>query len=392
MSIRLNEVFEDTRAKYQLKLLAGDTRMNTVISWVHMIEDEMIVSRFYGDELVVTTGMKSEEEGWLLSLTKKLEEHGSAGMIINTGKYIHTVPKEVLDFCNTNHFPLIVMPWEFSITNLIQDYCMKIVENQDSDLIFNNACLDAILNRTNKDNYTKVLKKKFDTLKPFHVFCFTIPASDEDTMILKRMLIHIENTVTNLNMKNGSSNNITLFSYESYYVFIINNFTETQINKLIKNLLNYFARYIEKDHFFLGVGTAALTIDTISDSYKNAKTAMKMALYRKEKVVKFDDMGFNQILYSIDNDQIMKSYADKLLAPFEEYDRKHNTNYIEILKSYISNNRSLISVSESIYMHRNTINYRIQKMKELSGSELKTLEDLFPYQVAFYIRDMFKYQ
>ena len=42
-------------------------------------------------------------------------------------------------------------------------------------------------------------------------------------------------------------------------------------------------------------------------------------------------------------------------------------------------------------MHRNTVNYQIQKMKELLNSPLKTVEDMLPFQVALAIRDMRKH-
>jgi DNA-binding PucR family transcriptional regulator len=45
-------------------------------------------------------------------------------------------------------------------------------------------------------------------------------------------------------------------------------------------------------------------------------------------------------------------------------------------------------VAEERYTHRNTINYRIQKIKKIIGCDLKNTEELFPYQVAFYIKDM----
>lgn len=389
MPVRLIEIYEDTRSKYQLKVIAGSARMNTAIGWVHMIEDETIVSRFYGDELVVTTGMKCEEKGWLLSLARKLSDHRCAGMVINTGKYIYEVPAEVISFCDENYLPLITMPWEFSITNLIQEYCMRIIADENKDQVFYNACLDAVLDKGDKEEYTKILKTNFDTDKMFQVFCFTVDNSDEDPMLLRQMLIHVENIFVDFNIKSHNKRYIALFSYETYYILIINNHTNAQVQSLIRNIVDYFGRYVQKNCFSLGVGSSSQTLDTLPGSYKNARTAMKMALCTREKVVKFDEMGFYQILFSMEDDEILINYAKKTLEPFLEHDKKHGSNYIKILKSYIANNRSLLGVSASTFMHRNTVNYQIQKMKELSGCELKTLEDVFPYQVALSIWDMF---
>lgn len=58
------------------------------------------------------------------------------------------------------------------------------------------------------------------------------------------------------------------------------------------------------------------------------------------------------------------------------------------LRAYIRNDRSLEKTAADLYLHRNTVNYQIQKLKKILHSPLKTAEDLFPYYVALSIRDM----
>ena len=78
----------------------------------------------------------------------------------------------------------------------------------------------------------------------------------------------------------------------------------------------------------------------------------------------------------------------RTLCTLDEYDQQHHADYVQTLRSYIKYDRSLAATAKATYTHRNTVNYRIQNIKRLLGCELKTAEDLFPYQVAFYIRDM----
>lgn len=111
-------------------------------------------------------------------------------------------------------------------------------------------------------------------------------------------------------------------------------------------------------------------------------------------IVDFNQMGVFGILFSTEDPDILRSYADRLLGPLEEYDKIHYSDqgegigYVETLRSYIINDRSLIGVARSTYTHRNTVNYRIQNIKRLLNNELKTTADLFPYQIALCIRDM----
>lgn len=72
MAVRFWELYEETKEQFRLKIAAGKAGMDTVVSWVHMLEDETIVSRFHGEELAITTGMKAVQSGWLLKLVQEM--------------------------------------------------------------------------------------------------------------------------------------------------------------------------------------------------------------------------------------------------------------------------------------------------------------------------------
>ena len=72
----------------------------------------------------------------------------------------------------------------------------------------------------------------------------------------------------------------------------------------------------------------------------------------------------------------------------KKYDEEHHTTYEEVLYEYLKYNGSIQAIAEATYTHRNTVLYRIKKVKEILGQELESTQERFPYQVAFYIRDM----
>ena len=111
MAVRFKEIYEKTHELYKLRILAGKNGMNHVVGWVHMLEDETIVSRFSGQELAVTTGIKAQEKDWLLHVVAAMKKNDCTGLIINTGMYIHQIPQEVTDWCEEQDFPLLAMPW-----------------------------------------------------------------------------------------------------------------------------------------------------------------------------------------------------------------------------------------------------------------------------------------
>ena len=138
----------------------------------------------------------------------------------------------------------------------------------------------------------------------------------------------------------------------------------------------------------LGIGSQVNGIASVKSAFSSARMAAQMAYQTDKKIIDFQQMGFFKILFAADDTTILKSYEQQLLGPLEEHDRHHHSQYLETLRSYIENDRSLMGVAESTFTHRNTVNYRIQNIKKILNNPLKTAQDLFPYQVAFYIRDM----
>jgi hypothetical protein len=390
MAIRFWEIYEETKDQFHLKIVAGKAGMDTVVSWVHMLEDETIVSRFHGEELAITTGMKAGQPNWLLNLVQEMAQDECAGIIINTGMYLEEIPGEVINWCDEHKFPLLEMPWEISITSLIQDYCMRIIDQMQYEKKISNTFREVIQGRGNEVEYKQVLGQRYDMEGTFQLFCLNVKKTIEEETNLNQALFKLENLFGL--WKGNKKINISygLIRMEDSIVLVLNNMEHKYFMDLPDLILQSFKYFVHKHCFYLGIGPSITRIENLSISYKRARTAMKMAMGTNRVIVKFDEMGFFKVLYSIDDTELLSNYANEILGTLERYDKAHNSSYIETLRSYIKNDRSIIRVSEDTYTHRNTVNYRIQKIKQIIGCELKDVDELFRYQVAFYIRDMEK--
>jgi hypothetical protein len=390
MAIRFWEIYEVTKDQFHLKIVAGKAGMDTVVSWVHMLEDETIVSRFNGEELAITTGMKAGQPNWLLNLVQAMAQDECAGIIINTGMYLKEIPQEVITWCDEHKFPLLEMPWEISITSLIQDYCMRIIDQMQYEKKISSTFREVILGRGNEVEYRQVLEQRYDIEGTFQLFCFNVKKTVEEETDLNQALFKLENLFGL--WKGNKKINISygIVRMEDSIVLILNNLEDKYLTELPDLILQSFKYFVHKNCFFLGIGSRISSIENLPKTYKRAKTAMKMAIRTNKVIVQFSDMGFFKILYAIDDIEILSNYATEILGALDEYDKAHNTTYIETLRSYIKNDRSIIKVADETFTHRNTVNYRIQKIKQIVNCELKNVDELFVYQVAFYIRDMIK--
>ena len=90
----------------------------------------------------------------------------------------------------------------------------------------------------------------------------------------------------------------------------------------------------------------------------------------------------------VDDGRLLKEMAEEPLKPLLEYDRTHKSDHVDTLESYLKHNGSIQAVSEEMFTHRNTVIYRMNKIKELLGTDLEQTEERLPYQIAYYIRAM----
>jgi sugar diacid utilization regulator len=388
MAIRFWEIYEETKEQFHLRIVAGKAGLDTVVSWVHMLEDETIVSRFHGEELAITTGMKAEQPNWILNLVQEMANSECSGIIINTGMYLKEIPQEVIIWCDENRFPLLEMPWEISITGLIEDYCMRIIDQKQYEKKISNAFREVIQGHWNEPEFRQILDLRYDTSGTFQVFCINVKKTVEEEPYFNHAVFKLENLFGL--WKGNKKINISygLIRMDEFLVLILNDMQDKYLLELPDLILQSFSYFAKKKRCYLGIGPRVSGVENLPTGYKRARTAMKMAVGTSKVIIDFEEMGFYKILFSIDDTEILASYANEILGPLETYDKAHNTTYIATLRSYIKNDRSLIRVAEEIFTHRNTVNYRVQNIKQIIACELKDTEDLFPYQVAFYIRDM----
>ncbi len=388
MAVRFREIYEKTHELYKLQILAGKNGMNHVVGWVHMLEDETIVSRFSGQELAVTTGIKAVETDWLLHVVMAMKKNDCTGIIINTGMYIHQIPQNVIDWCQQQDFPLLVMPWEITVTRLIQDYCMKIMRRDQKDKEVGSLFKNIMKGREITDGFLSQIQPRFDAQGTFRIFCIRIRYEVEESASFHHALLKLEN-IFGL-WQNGKKIHIPylIIEFDDFYALLVNNFPEESAEELVQQILKQFSYFTENQKLSLGIGPEVSGIHGLRTAFRRSRIAAKMAFQTKQKVVDFDEMGFFKILFASEDTAILKSYEAQMLGPLREYDERHHSNYLETLRSYIENDRSLMGVAAATYTHRNTVNYRIQNIKKLLNNDLKTVEDLFPYQVAFYIQDM----
>ncbi len=381
MAITINALIEEMKEPFQLKYLAGSQGGEHAVTWVHLMEDVSVAELFVGNELVVTSGYAARTEAALLEFVEKINRKPIAGLVINIGKYILTVPQSVIDKCNEYRIPLLTMPWKVNATEFVKACCGKIEENTRETEQLNQAAMWAIQSPNNESAYITDLTEYFDCSAGFQVLSIDVNMPD---MVRKAGVSRAELRIHTALYK--ISQLFLLFQLDQRMVLILNQINENPAEEVADQILNVYLRQggdINSIH--IGIGEPVEELTALSKSYHSALAAVRRGAKLNRSVMRFQDMGFYKLLYSVPDDAILSGYYDQRMAPLLEYDKTHDGSYVETLFRYLLNDGSLSAVADQMYTHRNTVNYRMGKIRELLGRQLNTTKDRFPLVLAFHI-------
>ena len=383
MGFTIEDMLLVSADKYQMKLVAGEKGWSNSISWLLMLEDLTIIQHFSGKELAVTTGLGFQTEQKMLKLVEMLDERNAAGLLFNTGCYVHEVPESVIQFCDEHELPLLTVPWEVLLPDLIKDVSVRIFLQSSADEQISAAMISAIENPQSSDRYTQELLPFFDLDGTFEVALVSTGDLDRmDTVDRRRIGYRMQLYLTNL------THNGHFMYYDSCFVIIMNAMTAEDSAEILEAFAKKARLRFTDREIYIGVSNVVQNIGNLHVAYRRAKAAVEMAETRKKTLLYFDDMGIFRLLYMSEDRELLREMSEVPLAPLLEYDRLHDAGYVETLSSFLRHAGSIKAMAEEMYVHRNTIMYRMANIKKLLGCDLETPRERLTYTMACMILEM----
>ena len=146
--------------------------------------------------------------------------------------------------------------------------------------------------------------------------------------------------------------------------------------------------HLEGRRLTVGVGRTYDRPTELFRSYQEAKVAKILGDQQAEKdVTFFSDIGLLKVLYNHDM-QELKEFEKDILGELVKFDQNSEMSLIETLEAYIGHNCDLKQASEGMFLHRNTLRYRLNKIEELLQVDLNDIQTIINFAVAFKIKQI----
>ena len=131
-------------------------------------------------------------------------------------------------------------------------------------------------------------------------------------------------------------------------------------------------------------GTVVQELKDVSKSYKEAKMALDVGkiFYAEKNVVAYSILGIGRLIYQLPVN-LCKLFVDEIFG--ENIPSELDEEALTTINKFFENNLNVSETSRQLFVHRNTLVYRIEKIQKSTGLDLRNFDDALTFKIANYL-------
>ena len=161
------------------------------------------------------------------------------------------------------------------------------------------------------------------------------------------------------------------------------NETYDDLRKTAEVILNLFRS--EADGVHIAYGTVINELKEVSRSYKEARMALDVGkiFFEERNIIAYSQLGIGRLIYQLPI-PLCKMFIKEIFegkSP-DEFDEETLTT----INKFFENNLNVSETARKLFVHRNTLVYRLEKIKKLTGLDLREFDDAITFKVALMVK------
>ena len=191
----------------------------------------------------------------------------------------------------------------------------------------------------------------------------------------------------------GSDKNDYVSAIDEKNVIVIKEITTPDYKKEITSTADGLLKTLNKagaKDIRIAYGTLVKEIKDISRSYKEAKMALDVGgiFFEERDVIAYGELGIGRLIYQLPL-PLCKMFIKEI---FEDVDpEKFDEETIITIKKFFENSLNVSETSRQLFIHRNTLVYRLDKIQKTTGLDLRVFEDAITFRIALMVVKYMKY-
>ena len=380
-----------------LKLKAGENGLEQSVRWIYFADclqcvksEYKIENYIHGDEFVVLTNPSvTDDSQKLMALIHQMYEYRITALGINEGQ----ISEELIHYCEEKNLPLFELPEKYPLIDLSQIICRKLVL-EENDRNAAEQLFSSILDAEHLSRERVMAQARYlniDLEGSFFVAEFAFASENgesgwenDDSLAAGRNV----KSMIRAEFSRYIKQDILILPQAGSILALIpdKDAEESHIKEIFVRSVDRAQREY-RINLMIGVGNSREYLDEVKNSRNEASAALRAAEVSglKGQIFFYRDQGIYTLISHVDDSRILDAYVDEKIGKLLQADELNDGNLHETLENYLNCNCNAKKTAEAMFLHRNTLNYRLKKIREILSCDLENLDTCLEMKMAFLI-------
>ena len=191
----------------------------------------------------------------------------------------------------------------------------------------------------------------------------------------------------------GSNSKDFITAVDESNVIVVKELSESESNKEIEKFAKSLINQLQKDglkNVHISYGTVVHEIKEVSRSYKEARMALDVGkiFFDERDVIAYSELGIGRLIYQLPI-PLCKMFIKEIFDGKSPDDFDEET--LTTIYKFFENSLNVSETSRQLFIHRNTLVYRLDKLQKSTGLDLRVFEDAITFKIALMVVKYMKY-
>lgn len=374
----------------QLVMVAGENGKNNIITDTHVVEEMSLLEFVAEGELIFSMGcsLKGEIDKWL-AFAEETYDRGASGLVICLGLYLQITPQSLIELCDDLDYPLFELRYEIRISNVIHSIYRAMFREEFTKQEMSRFFDDIIEGQVscNPRKIKRAAGYSFDNTAIYEMITLRIIDYDYELVDVKKdnLMVCEYDYLDRLSMMMQSYvdekwKNVIIFRRDPDLVFLL-----PKNGGRLTDFVDSLDLYLKENGISVAIaaGVQFEGLVGLAEAYKKVERLIDNDDFTYPQIRYYKDLKLKTILYEVNDNDMLYDLVDRSIGEILMYD-KSDVLY-ESLKAYIHNNCNMEEAARSLFIHQNTLRYRLDKLENIIGKSLKDFDTLYDIKMAIEI-------
>jgi purine catabolism regulator len=374
----------------QLRLRAGGQGLGNWITGVNIIEVPEVSRWLNGGELLFTAFYAIRDSlPRQIELVGDLARKGVAALAVKPGKYLAAIPEEIIKAADSAGLPLLELPPDMPYMDVARPVLEMIMSftagarDRRSSRLGASLLEDLMLARPGGDNQVSAKARALGLDLDAQYVVVVIGPANGATAITDEAFELVRWAFSRM----AGEKHVLIDSPDSRHLIGIVNCAGPDGDRVLERELSRVLEQLRgaSRNQAMVIGISRMVRDgsiAFSAGYREALSAAEAPLQSGHGVRLFAGLGAYRLLKELERSQALLEFHQDVLGALVEYDNMHQGDLCKTAGAFIAAGGNLRKTAATLHVHRNTLLYRLKRIEEITGIDMKEPEDCLSLYLA----------